>query len=189
MEDPFLHLVGSLTRLKVRFVVIGLSGINLYARSAAAVFATQDRDLFLPPEPDNLLAAWQACEAAGLQLFCADEPLDRPRGRWLAERVVANRALVRATDAAGLDVDLTLVMGGFDFATVWSERRIFRVDDVEIPVARLTHIVESKRHAGRDKDRLFFAAHADAIRDLMVSADERGPVEPKAKRRGPRGRK
>ncbi|MGH7857404.1 MAG: hypothetical protein ACREQY_08740 [Candidatus Binatia bacterium] len=147
--------------------MIGLSGINLYARSASTVFATQDRDLFLPPDPDNALAAWRVCERRALGLSCGPEPLDLPRDRLVVERVIENRALVRATDGAELHVDLTLVMAGFDFETVWSERRIFRVDDVEIPVARLAHIVESKRRTGRDKDRLFFATHADAIRDLM----------------------
>jgi hypothetical protein len=34
-------------------------------------------------------------------------------------------------------------------------------------VARLAHIVSSKRAAGRDKARLFLAAHAEAIRDLL----------------------
>src|SRR2546428_6263440 len=100
--DPFLRLARALRRSGVRFVVIGLSGINLHARSASEVFATQDRDLFVPPDPDE--------------------------DRFLAERVIANRALVRATDAAGLDVDFTLVMAGFDFETVWNERRTFRVE-------------------------------------------------------------
>jgi hypothetical protein len=173
----FERLLQSLARRRVRFVVIGLSGANYYARSAGGLFATQDRDLFLKPEPRNVLAAWQGCEAAGLQLYSGDEPLDMPRD------VVANRALVRATDGAGLDVDLTLVMSGFDFATVWRRRRIFRVEGTEVPVARLTDIVESKRVAGRDKDRLFFAAHADAIRGLLASADAPTAREPKARRR------
>ncbi|MGH7822808.1 MAG: hypothetical protein ACREQ9_23870 [Candidatus Binatia bacterium] len=180
--DPFLRLVDSLTRAGVRFVVIGLSGINLYARSAATLFTTQDRDLFLPPDPEDALAAWRACEALGLELFCGPEPLDVPRDRLVAERVIENRALVRATDGAELHIDLTLVMAGFDFATVWGERRIFRVDDVEIPVARLAHIVESKRRAGRDKDRLFFATHADALRDLMEAAQEKPRRGPRPKR-------
>jgi hypothetical protein len=38
---------------------------------------------------------------------------------------------------------------------------------VEIPGGRLSHIVESKARAGREKDRLFLASHADALRDLM----------------------
>ena len=180
--DPFVRLVRSLTQSKVRFVVIGLSGINLYARSASDLFATQDRDLFLPSDPDNTLAAWQACEARGLQLLCAGEPLDRPRDRLLAERVLANRAIVRATDGSGLDVDLTPVMAGFDFETVWSDRRVFRVENVEIPVARLSHLVRSKRRAGRDKNRLFFAAHGDAVRDL-IDAERRSDRDERTPRR------
>jgi hypothetical protein len=172
--DAFERLLGLLSRRGVRFVVIGLSGANYYARSGAALFATQDRDLFLEPKPDNVLEAWQAAEAAGLELSVGPEPLDEPRDRFLAERIVTHKALVRASDGLGLDVDLTLVMAGFDFATVWKGRRIFRAGDVEIPVARLTHIVESKRRAGRDKDRLFFAAHAEAIRDLLASETRPG---------------
>jgi hypothetical protein len=186
--DPFLRLVRSLTASRVRFVLIGLSGINLYARSASDLFATQDRDLFLPPDADDVLAAWQACEALGLELLCAGEQLDRPRDRRLAERVVANRVLVRATDGAGLDADLTLVMAGFEFETVWRERRTFRVDDVGIPVARLSHMVQSKRRAGRAKDHLFFAAHADAIRDLLDAERRRDPLE-RTPRQRDRGRR
>jgi len=39
-------------------------------------------------------------------------------------------------------------------------------------VARLGHIIESKRRVGREKDRMFLATHAEAIRDLTDS-DER----------------
>jgi len=38
---------------------------------------------------------------------------------------------------------------------------------VEIPVARLLHIVTSKHAAGRDKDRLFLATHRDALEQLL----------------------
>jgi hypothetical protein len=81
--------------------------------------------------------------------------------------VVDTRALVRATDGRTLDVDLTLTMSGFDFETVWRERRLFRAEGVDVPVARLRHIVESKAAAGRPKDRLFLATHEEALRDLL----------------------
>jgi hypothetical protein len=165
--DPFTSLARALLERAVRFVVIGAWGANYYAQAGSVVFETRDRDLFLPSDPDSLLNAWSACEAAGLSLWAEAEPLDMPRDRWLAEQIVKRRALVRATDGRGLDVDLTLVMAGFDFETVWQERRVFVVDDVEIPVARLRHIVESKAAAGRDKDRLFLATHADALRALL----------------------
>ena len=50
---------------------------------------------------------------------------------------------------------------------VWNERRTFVVDAVEIPVARLLHIVQSKHSVGRDKDRLFLATHREALEDLL----------------------
>jgi predicted nucleotidyltransferase len=169
--EPFLSLVQALQNRKVRFVLIGVAGANYYAHAATVVFTTQDRDLFLPPDPGNLEAAVQVCSNLGLSLWSGDEPLDTPRDRWLAERIVERRALVRASDGRGLDVDLTLVMAGFEFETVWAERRIFIAQGVEVPVARLAHIVESKAATGREKDRLFLATHADALRQLLSRKD------------------
>ena len=54
--------------------------------------------------------------------------------------------------AEDLVIDLTLIMAGFDFETVWSDRAVFLVEGVEIPVASLSHIVESKRLAGQTTD-------------------------------------
>jgi hypothetical protein len=167
--DSFERLVTALSRARVKFVVIGLAGANYYVPSGAALFVTQDRDLFLPADPAVVLAGWRAAESVRLELFRSGEPLDRPRDRLLAERVVANRAAVSATDHAGLRVDFTLEMSGFDFEPVWRERRIFRVGSARVPVARLAHIVESKRRTGRDKDRLFLATHAGALRELVAA--------------------
>ena len=130
------------------------------------MFTTQDRHLFLPPDADNLMRAWDACDEAGLALWAGDEPLDTPHDRLVADAVVARRALTRATRDE-LQVDLTLVMAGFEFEHVWNERRLFIVGGVEVPVARLAHIVESKAAAGREKDRLFLATHAEALRQLL----------------------
>lgn len=70
-----------------------------------------------------------------------------------------------------LRIDLSLVMKGFAFETVWTERRLFVVDGVDVPVARLRHIVESKHATGRDKDRLFLATHREALEALLRSKD------------------
>lgn len=163
--EPFPTLAGAFARAKVRFVVIGVSGVNHYAQTAGLVFATQDRDLFLPPDPANELRAWHACRREGFELWCGDEPLGQPMDRVLAEQVVSRRALVRA-DGHGLLVDLTLVMAGFTFEKVWSRRRVFKVGEVNVPVASLKDIVASKAAAGRPKDRLFLATHEEALREL-----------------------
>lgn len=173
--DAFVPLARLLHERGVRYVVMGVWGANYYARSASTVFTTEDRDLFLPPDADNLVLCWAACEALGLDLWCGNEPLDMPRDRWLAERVIGQRAAVKASDGSELDVDLSLVMASFDFEAVWNERRVFTMDGADIPVARLLHIVQSKHAVGRDKDRLFLATHRDALRELLERENRRKP--------------
>lgn len=58
-------------------------------------------------------------------------------------------------------------MAGFEFDPVYELRRTFIVEGVPIPVARLRDIVASKAAAGREKDRLFLASHAEALRSLI----------------------
>jgi hypothetical protein len=63
-------------------------------------------------------------------------------------------------------------MSGFGFEEVWRARRLFRVEGVEVPVARLAHIVSSKARANRPKDRLFLETHAEALKELMGEEDD-----------------
>jgi hypothetical protein len=169
--DPFVPVLRALNARRVRYVVIGVGAVNLWAHSGGVTFKTDDRDLFLPPDAANLVQAWAACEESGLDLWLTGEPLDRPRDIWLAERVVERRALTRGTGPNELLVDLTLVMKGFEFESVWKERRVFSVDSVDVPVARLLHIVTSKHASGRDKDKLFLATHKDALEQLLKKPD------------------
>jgi hypothetical protein len=169
--DPFIRLIRELQGRNIRFVVIGVWGANYWAHSGSVAFETIDRDLFLPPDPENLVRAWEAATAAGRSLWAREEPLDSPRDLRLAERVVARRALVRGTDQKELHVDFTLVMAGFDFETVWNDRRTFNAEGVEVPVAQLTHIVQSKAAAGREKDLRFLATHREALNQLLGKKD------------------
>ncbi len=163
--DPFSRLAAGLERSGVRYVVIGIAGVNHYAQSAGIVFTTEDRDLFLPLDPGNALKAWRAALDAGFGLWSGDEPLGRPLDEVLAEQVVSRRALVRA-EGHGVVVDLSFVMAAFSFDDVWPRRRIFKVDGIDVPVASLKDIVASKAAAGRPKDRLFLATHEDGLRQL-----------------------
>lgn len=160
----------------VRYLTIGVWGVNLFAESGAQLFSTQDTDLFLPPDPENLVRAWEACESLGLDLWSGPEPLDQPRDLFLARAVVERRALTRATDEADLVVDFTLVMAGHDFEGAWNERSVFTTLGIELPVARLFHILESKRIANRPKDRLFLETYREILDDLLKQ--KRGPPWP-----------
>ncbi|MCC7170725.1 MAG: hypothetical protein IT459_09770 [Planctomycetes bacterium] len=163
----FTPLVRALAERKVRYLLIGVAGANFYAHAAGVVFTVERRELLVPRDPENLLHAWQSCESAGLELVGSGEPLDRPRDLDLAERVVRRSALTRALGAADLQIDLTLVMAGFEFEAVWPARTTFTFEGAEVPVARLRHIVESKAAVGRHKDQLFLATHEENLRQLL----------------------
>ncbi len=171
--DALAIIADALHAAEVRFVVIGVWGVNYYARSGGMLLTTADRDLFLPLDPENLRRAWNVCEEAGHTLWCGAEPLDQPSDELVAARIVEHRAVTTALGEDGLHLDLSMVMAGFDFESVWARRRTFLVDGVEIPVARLTDIVQSKANAGREKDRLFLATHEEALRQWL-DADESG---------------
>lgn len=170
MSTPITPIARELANRGVRYVLIGVSGANFWAPHGQGSFVTFDFDFFLPLDPTNLVDAWSACEAIGLNLWVGDEPLDQPRDKWLAERMIERRMLTHVT-GPDLLLDLTLVMAGFDFETVWNERREFIVDGVRIPTARLRHIIESKHAAGREKDQLFLATHFDALQQLLKKPD------------------
>lgn len=175
--NTFNELVRRLGDAGVRFVVMGVWGANYYAESSGTVFNTEDRDLFLPPDPANLLGAWSACTGLGFTLWSGQDPLDEPRDEWLARQVVRRLALTTARDPDDLRVDLSLVMAGFDFEVVWAARREFSDEGVPRPVASLLHIVQSKAAAGRPKDRLFLATHEDALKQVL-GKDFPKPREP-----------
>lgn len=169
--DPYIALLHALHRRGVRYATIGVWGANDYAQAGGVVFTTKDRDFFLPPDSENLMRAWEACDEAGLELWSGREPLDQPRDLWLAERMVANRALTTALGPDSLQIDLTLVMAAHEFEHVWQERRTFRDGEADVHVARLRHIVESKSAADRPKDRLFLLTHMENLSQLMHGDD------------------
>jgi hypothetical protein len=162
--DRFVELVTELQRRDVQFVLIGVWEASLWAFQGGQIFTTEDRDFFLPLDADNELS--EVCDQLGFDLWIGNEPLDIPRDRVLAEKVVEQQVVIAGT-AGDLSIDLSLTMAGFRFEDVWNERRMFRINGIEVPVARLTHIVESKRIANRPKDRLFLETYADVLRQLL----------------------
>ena len=94
-------------------------------------------------------------------------PWTAPRDVTLAKRVVERQATTQATDDEGLQVDLTLVMTGFRFEEVWRARTTFVLVDVEVPVARLEHIVRSKARRGQGQGSSVPGDHEAALRELL----------------------
>ena len=77
------RLLRELDRRAVRYVTIGVWGANYYALSGSTVFHTEDRDLFLPLEPENLWATNLIAALLGIAFFLVVV---------LAEKLLVHRA-------------------------------------------------------------------------------------------------
>jgi predicted nucleotidyltransferase len=154
----FARALAALREAGVDFVVVGVGGINFYARTPGQVFATIDLDALLPPVVPNLSAALRVLAERGYQFESAGEPfLDRADGSVLA-RVVANGACLTAIHSKEGQIDLMTSIAGFTFAELDSDATPFEVGGALVRVGRLDKLLRSKEQSGRAKDREFLRA-------------------------------
>lgn len=154
----------ALARAGVEFVVVGVGGINFYARDAASSVATQDTDILIRPTAENLGSALRTLRGYGFAFSTRGEPfLDVDDARILAN-VVRAGAVVQAGDERG-QLDLMLSGAGLTYDDLSADAVVFTVDGVEIRVGRLEKLLRSKQLAGRQKDVEFLRMFAARVRD------------------------
>ena len=160
--DPYRAVVQLFNRLGVRYVVVGMSGINYYARNPAETFATLDYDLLLEPTIHNVIQALQGLRAMGFTIGTA---------RGLVEADANLRGIVRqrqtlvATTPDGITVELILRVSGYTFSELARDAATFTVRGVPVKVGRLTKLLQSKKLAGRSKDRQFLRRYQSLLED------------------------
>lgn len=144
----------------VEFVVVGVSGINFYARTPADAVSTLDVDLLLGPRVDNLRAAFATLGELGYRFEAGGEPfLDVNDHRSLEQIIRRGARVVAAHDSAG-ELDLMLSIAGTSFEELRSDAQRFRISGCEILVGKLERLLRSKEIAGRPKDIEFLRAFA-----------------------------
>ena len=157
--DPYRSVIQAFNRRGVRYVVVGMSGINYYAKSPAETFATLDYDLFLEPSIRNVEQALQALRRLGFTVGTA-------RGLLTAgglKSVVRNRTTLVATTPDGVRVELLLEVSGYPFSELARDAATFTVHGVPVRVGRLTKLLRSKKLAGRAKDRQFLQRYQSLL--------------------------
>lgn len=142
--DPYAELLGMFNKGHVKYVVIGMSGINYYAASAPEAFTTQDFDIFLKPTTENIKKALIVLKNLGFDLS-ADSVKD----------IVKSKKTVLAVNPYGITLELLLKVSGYTFDQMSKDAVIFSAQKVPVKVARLSKLLQSKKLAGRPKDRLF----------------------------------
>lgn len=150
-QDPYRVAIQQFNRRGVRYVVVGMSGVNYYARRPSETFATLDYDVFLEPTLKNVGQAIRSLEALDFTIGTAT-------GRLQAEQhaqIVRERRTLTATTPEGVAIELLLEVSGFSFSDLARDAATFTVRGVPVKVGRLTKLLRSKKLAGRPKDRAF----------------------------------
>jgi hypothetical protein len=142
----------------VEFVVVGVGGINFYARSPAQAFATLDLDVLLEPRVPNLRAALRALSGRGYRFEAGGEPFLDVDDETVLGRIVSRGASLSARHEDAGQLDLMLSISGFTYAELSRDARSFRVGGLEVRVGRLEKLLRSKQESGRPKDLEFLRA-------------------------------
>ena len=160
-QDPYRAVIQRFNRRGVRYVVIGMSGINYYSKHPSETFATLDYDVFLEPTLRNVRQAVESLADLGFTLGTS-------AGRFKPDqltRVVRGRRTLIARTSEGVTVELLLEISGFPFSELVRDAATFTVRGVPVKVGRLTKLLKSKQLAGRPKDRQFLRRYQSLLED------------------------
>ncbi len=160
-KDPYRAVIQRFNRTGVRCVVVGMSGINYYARNPAETFATLDYDIFLEPTQSNVKKAVEGLQKMGFQLGTSAGTFKPGE----LKQLVRYRKTLVATTPEGLMVELILEVSGYPFSEMIKDSATFTVRGVPVRVARLNKLLRSKKMAGRPKDRRFLQRYEDLLRE------------------------
>ena len=151
IQNPYSELLDKLNREGVKYVVIGMAGINYYAKKTDATFATQDYDIFIKPVIENIRKSISILEKLGYDTATSEGKATEAQARDIARF----KQTVVATDSGGITFELLLEMSGYNFTDMYKDARIFTVQKIPIRVGKLAKLLRSKKLAGREKDKAF----------------------------------
>jgi len=148
----FARALAALSEAGVEFVVVGVGGINFYARTPADAFATLDLDALVAPAVENLELALSVLSELGYEFEAGGEPFVDLDDRVVLGRVVGNGGMLSAIHAAENQIDVLTSIAGFDFSSLAFDAAQFDVAGATIHVGRLEKLLRSKEASGRPKD-------------------------------------
>ena len=166
-SDPYQIAIERMNQKGVRYVVVGMAGINYYAEDPSQTFGTLDYDIFLEPSLTNVRKAVQTMQDLGFTLWTATGRLQPGN----LKHVVRHRQTITATTPDGLMIELLLEISGYPFSKIARDAATFTVGGIPIRVGKLKKLMDSKRLSDRPKDRQFLKRYEI----LLKNAEKRPP--------------
>lgn len=161
-----LQVLAALNASGVDYLLVGALALGHYAPDAASFYVTADCDLLVRPTAANLRKALRVLVRCGYRLTAGGEPLVHIDSLVL-KRLLERRIAVRSDSATGMPIDVLIDAIGYSYAQWRRTRKVFKVEGVRVPCAGLEQVMESKRLAGRDKDKKLLALYATAYKPLL----------------------
>lgn len=150
-------LLRALTDHGVDFVIVG----GMAGLAHGSSYPTYDLDVAYARDRENIGRLVAALRAIGVTLRGA--PVDLPF--QLDARTIENGANFTFDSPYGSFDVLGDVAGVASYGELWGEAVAATVEDVEVKVASIDHLIAMKRAANRPKDQL-------AVEEYIVMADE-----------------
>ncbi|OGR86891.1 MAG: hypothetical protein A3A86_07155 [Elusimicrobia bacterium RIFCSPLOWO2_01_FULL_60_11] len=164
--DDYESVLKKFNSKNIRYVVIGVFGINYYANDPGNRVLTQDCDILLKPLVKNLLDALKILMAEGFNLESNGEPLGDVDA-WLVKKLIERRSVVTARKGDVLRIDLVIEGGGIPYSTWEKNRRLFKAGNTRIYVGDLPQLLRAKENANREKDRKFLALYKIQLKEML----------------------
>jgi hypothetical protein len=136
MKRDYVEMLNELSAAGAEFLVIGAHALAAHGY----LRATKDLDIWVRPTPENAARVW-----AALVRF----------GAPLRDVTVADFATRGTIYQMGVDpdrIDILTQPAGAEFEDAWRHRLTASVDGVPYPVIGRTHLIATKRAAGRPED-------------------------------------
>ena len=163
LHDPYRTLIDAFNRHGVRYLVVGMAGINYYAQTPAQTFATMDYDLFVEPTLKNINQTLRCLTRLGFSVGTSAGLLKGEHVR----AVVRKRSTIVATTSDGLMVELLLAVSGFTYSGLARDAATFTIRGIPVKVGRLTKLLRSKQIADRPKDRQFLRRYQSLLKEQL----------------------
>lgn len=187
------EFVGSLLAILERgaeFVVVGVSGVNFYAKDASDAVVTHDLDVWLRPDPANVAKALVALRDAGFTFHAGGEPFVDLEDELVLANVIRHGGTIVAQRLPEIDrLDLMLSLFDFSFAEEWKKAATFEIRGVRVRVGDIDTLLRSKEIAGRPKDVEFLRMHEARFRRLAEAPSRKPKPKVKAVRKKSKPRK
>lgn len=149
----------------VDFIIVGVGGINFFARTPAQSFSTLDLDAFIAPTVENLELALSVLAELGYRFEAGGEPFVDTEEDPILRRVIANGSALAAIHREQGQINLLTSISGFAYSDLTSDAVLFEVEGTRVRVGRLTKLLRSKEASGRPKDLDFLRIYEATLAD------------------------